>query len=178
MITLLIFVQCNNNKIANHIGYQALTDYHYVPASIAPGTEIELLAFSGGKKSDENNLYYYQFIGIDKSNGDTIRILTPVISIVDETGVDNKIYTTPLQFNPDKGITTASFELPPSDTMLNLINQSETTPNEEISPGKILSILDNKTKQKEYVVINESIDLFRKNYKAAIGVLNFKQVPW
>ena len=107
-----------------------------------------------------------------------IRILTPVISIVDETGVDNKIYTTPLQFNPDKGITTASFELPPSDTMLNLINQSETTPNVEISPGKILSILDNKTKQKEYVVINESIDLFRKNYKAAIGVLNFKQVPW
>ena len=62
--------------------------------------------------------------------------------------------------------------------MLNLINQSETTPNEEISPGKILSILDNKTKQKEYVVINESMDLFRKNHKAAIGVLNFKQVPW
>src|SRR5204862_72829 len=70
----VIFVGCNNHKIINRVDYQPLEDYQYTPATVTPGSEIELLAFSGGKRSDENNLYYYQCVGIDKSKGDTIKI--------------------------------------------------------------------------------------------------------
>ena len=176
--TSVISVGCNNHKTLNLVDYQPLEDYQYTPASVTPGSEIELLAFSGGKRSDENNLYYYQFVGIDKSKGDTIKILLPVISIDEDAGVETKTYTTPLQFNPDKGITTAYFEQLPSDTALNLINGTEANPGGEISTEKIQDMLDGKSHQKAYVVLNKSIDLFQRNYKAVIGVLNFKQIPW
>ena len=174
----VIFVGCNNHKILDRVDYQPLEDYEYTPATITPGSAIELLAFSGGKRSDENNLYYYQFVGIDKSKGDTIKILLPVISVDEAEGIETKTYTTPLQFNSDKGITTAYFEQLPSDTALNLINGTEANSGGEISTEKIQAMLDGKSHQKPYVVLNKSIDLFQRDYKAVIGVLNFKQIPW
>jgi hypothetical protein len=52
-----------------------LKDFKFTTATINEGTKIELLSFSGGDDLSEENIYYKQFIGIDKTNGDTLRIL-------------------------------------------------------------------------------------------------------
>ena len=155
-----------------------MKDFNYNSANISRGSEIELLAFSGGKESDGNTIYYYQFIGIDKSSGDTVRIISSLISVDESAGLKNKTYTTPLQFDPGKGITTAEFE--PSDSSQQLaaeLNATATT-NAKISEEQIKQIIQGKSNKQELLVINKSIDLFQRDYKAAIGVLNFKEIPW
>ncbi len=52
-----------------------LKDFVFTPATISKGTKIELLSFSGGDDYSGETIYYKQFIGIDKSTGDTLRIL-------------------------------------------------------------------------------------------------------
>ncbi len=52
-----------------------LKDFIFSPATIKEGTKIELLSFSGGDDLRDGKLYYKQFIGIDKTTGDTVRIL-------------------------------------------------------------------------------------------------------
>ncbi|MEI9958454.1 MAG: hypothetical protein WDM90_19600 [Ferruginibacter sp.] len=52
-----------------------LKDFKFTFAPIEDGTKIELLSFSGGKQNTDYKIYYKQFIGINKSNGDTLRIL-------------------------------------------------------------------------------------------------------
>jgi hypothetical protein len=174
---VVLLVSCQPKK-EDILEYKPLKDFSYTPASITRGSEIELLAFSGGEKSDENTIYYYQFIGIDKSSGDTVRIISSLISVEESPGVENKTYTTPLQFDPGKGITTAEFE--PSDSSQRLaaeFNATATT-NEKLSEEQIKQIIEGKSNKKELVVINKSISLFQRDYKAAMGVLNFKKMPW
>lgn len=155
-----------------------LKEFNYTPAHIAPGNEIELLAFSGGEESKENTIYYYQFIGIDKSTGDTVRIISSLISIDKSAGVDYKTYTTPLQFDPGKGITTAEFEPADSSQQITAELNALATSNQGLPEEKVKQILQGKSNKKELLVINKSIDLFQRDYKAAIGVLNFKETPW
>jgi hypothetical protein len=57
--------------------YVNLADFKYTQANINPGEEISLLSYSGGEGCDERTIYYEQFIGVVKSTGDTVRILTP-----------------------------------------------------------------------------------------------------
>jgi hypothetical protein len=52
-----------------------LKDFKFTTATIKEGTKIELLSYSGGDDLSEENIYYKQFIGIDKNNGDTLRVL-------------------------------------------------------------------------------------------------------
>jgi hypothetical protein len=172
---IVLLVNCQSKK-EDQLEYKPLKDFNYTPAGIARGSEIELLAFSGGEKSDENTIYYYQFIGINKSSGDTVKIISSLIS-VNEPG-ENKTFTTPLQYDPDKGITTAEFE--PSDSSQHLaaeFNASATT-DKQLTEEQVKQIIEGKSNKKELVVINKSIDLFQRDYKAAMGMLNFKKIPW
>lgn len=57
--------------------YVKLKDFKYTQANINPGEEISLLSYSGGKDCSDKTIYYEQFIGVVKSTGDTVRILTP-----------------------------------------------------------------------------------------------------
>lgn len=52
-----------------------LMDFKYTGTTIKEGTKIELLSYSGGDDLLDGNIYYKQFIGIDKVNGDTLRVL-------------------------------------------------------------------------------------------------------
>jgi len=52
-----------------------LKDFKFTTTTIKEGTKIELLSYSGGDDLSEENIYYKQFIGIDKNNGDTLRVL-------------------------------------------------------------------------------------------------------
>jgi len=52
-----------------------LKDFNFSTTTLKDGAKIELLSFSGGDNLSEENIYYKQFIGIDKTSGDTLRIL-------------------------------------------------------------------------------------------------------
>lgn len=52
-----------------------LKDFKFSTTTLKDGAKIELLSFSGGDDLSEENIYYKQFIGIDKTSGDTLRIL-------------------------------------------------------------------------------------------------------
>ena len=54
---VLLLVHCQSKK-ESQLEYKPLSDFKYTPANITPGSEIELLAFSGGKESDGNTIYY------------------------------------------------------------------------------------------------------------------------
>ena len=166
-----------NNRAFQTYEYMPLEQYEYKQAGIQPGTEVELLAFSGGKEGDENSVYYYQFIVLDKANGDTLRILTPLIS-VEEPDLPNKTYTTPLLYDPEKGITNAFYER--MDSTQNLLLQVEKFTKsggslDSVDINSMMKMVD----KKQFVVINKSMPEFENpNYRTAIGVLNFKGMPW
>jgi len=158
--------------------YIPLEKYKYREAKIQPGTELELLAFSGGKKSDEESLYYYQFLVLDMTTKDTLRIFTPLISIDDPEEAGKKIVTTPLEFDPDKHITTAYYEA--KDSITNLMLQAAESFKDYKSGDSIdLNSLMGSINKKQFVVINRSIPEFDDpKYRAVIGVLHFKDQPW
>jgi hypothetical protein len=53
------------------------SEFKYKQADLKDGEEISLLSFSGGKDCEYETTYFKQFIGIVKSTGDTVRILSP-----------------------------------------------------------------------------------------------------
>jgi len=57
--------------------YVDLEDYKFEDAALKRGTEILLLSFSDGRPCNSGTVYYYQFIGINKETGDTVRIFSP-----------------------------------------------------------------------------------------------------
>ena len=117
LLLCLIFLACNNSpesKIVENnrdFKYVPLAEFKYNTADITPGTEVQILANLDGPKDNGDTVYYYQFIVINKKNGDTIRILCPEITVDVEAGIDAKTSTTPLLFDMSKGVTTAFYEL-------------------------------------------------------------------
>jgi hypothetical protein len=53
------------------------SEFKFQKADLKDGEEIRLLSFSGGKDCEYETTYFKQFIGIVKSTGDTVRILSP-----------------------------------------------------------------------------------------------------
>lgn len=62
-------------RTGSDYSFVKLKDFAFTPATLKEGASIELLSFSGGDDLAENKVYYKQFIGIDQSTGDTLRIL-------------------------------------------------------------------------------------------------------
>ena len=176
---LLVLAGCQSkNDRRDELDFKPLKDFAYTPATIAPGTEIELLALSGGKESDEETIYFWQFIGIDKSSGDTVRIISSLISVANSSDPNDKTYTTPMQYDPDKRITAADFY--PADSSQKLAAEfgAAGSGDKQLTEDQIKKIMEGKSGRKEVIVINKGMDIFQRNYKTALGVLNFKQQPW
>ena len=181
----ILFTACDNSKIKKEMS-EAESEYKYIPlnelkyeaATIAEGAEVEILANLGGKKNSGDTVYYYQFIVRNKISGDTIRILCPEITIDESAGIDNKTSTTPLLFNPEKGINTAFFE--PIDSTKSLLLNGEnmkglTESNDSIDINHLLDPAN--TINMVVLDKNDSPErVFR--FKTAVGVLNFKKIPW
>ena len=68
---------CKNNNADHDFDYVKLKDFKFTKAELKPLSEIELLSVSGGKQCTGTEIYFYQFVGIDKATGDTVRILSP-----------------------------------------------------------------------------------------------------
>ena len=184
LLSGLVFIACNNTtdtkavSISEEFKYVPLAELRYDPADIAPGTEVEILANLDGPKNTGDTVFYYQFIVLNKANGDTVRILCPVITVDEEAGIEAKTSTTPLLFDISKGITTAVFEFIDSSKSL-LLNGENLHRLVNTNDSKTIDHLLNPSNAIKIVVLDkkDSADrIFR--FKTAVGILNFKKIPW
>jgi hypothetical protein len=163
------------SKTAEHTKELYLTPLNEIPFQISElekGTTLKLIAFSGGNQTDKEHTYYHQFITINQSTGDTIRVLAPLISVGEQN-----TYTTPLEYNHDKGIETARFEAKDSSFDFK-INAFAGADNLTTDPGAF-DKLQKKSDAAELVVMVRGVPLFgNTHYKTVIGVLHFDEQPW
>jgi hypothetical protein len=147
-ISSLAFLLCSCNVSDSKFEYIKLKDFKYTKGEIRPISEIELLSVSGGKPCTNEEIYFYQFIGIDKTTNDTVRILSPcqeydVLSKAIRIG-----YFQPIADASQKGI---NYLIDPS--------------------SKDEDILEDHF----FVVVNKSHFTELRNYKTMIGSVSFKQ---
>ena len=176
------FSQCRNKADfdGQKIEFTPLNETSFVMDSIRGGTLLDLIAYSGGKKNTKDDIYYYQFIAVNKENGDTIRVLSTIISVPDEKDPANKIYSPTSQYDPKKRILSTIYYSQDSSHRI-AIDMSGITAyvdNRDTNISRMLSTLENPGKKNEFVVINKSIDIFQRNYKTVFGVLHFDEIPW
>lgn len=164
-------------SFSTHYTRQPLKEFADPITEISSGSAISLLAYSGGgegKKGD--GLYYSQFIGIDKTTGDTVRVLAAVIS-VENGGEDGKTVLTPApMYDFDKGMRDATFRVPTENDKL-LISMMPALQGEAPDPAKLNSTAQDTTVN-EYVLIPQGQPFFSRHYKTVVGILSFKDQPW
>jgi len=182
VIAFSLFAGCTGGGSGYHnlhddLSYVPFDEYKFEQADIKPGTGIRILAFSGGKESKNKVVYDCQFIGINQSTGDTVRILASLISIDSVAGSSAEIFTIPTQFDGQKGVFDAVYETPSNNQNL-MLNMVANLPEGEPDIKQLNASVDDTTGKKEYVVINKGADIFEKPYKTAKGVLRFHNQPW
>jgi hypothetical protein len=141
---LIIFMVCWESLKVNY--YVKLEDFKYTPATIKDGTEIKILSYSGGKECSGKEIYYYQFIGIDNSTLDTVRILAPCQLFDVTRGTKTGIFY-------NDGISKV-FDLLLKDSKEDVFKMSD---------------------KENFVVFNKKAEsLEKRNFRTAIGSLAFK----
>jgi hypothetical protein len=182
LFTAIIFSCCSGPGYApggTSFVYRSLHDLKYDAADLKSGTAVNILGFSSGQRQTKDTVFYSQFLVIDNTSGDTIRILTPMISIDNPAPDTTLTYTMPMQYDMDKGVRNASFE--PMDSTKNRVlniqgNFSDGTMNNANKTGDEAFKADSS--RVSLVIYDPGIPQFEKNYKMAIGVLRFKDQPW
>lgn len=172
-IIFLLTACRSHDKNTNEQYFISMKDCPFKISVIDSGASIRIIGFSGGRESDKQTIYYDQFVGVT-DGGDTLRILTPLIN----TSAANT-YSSPLLYNHDKGIETATIQ--PSNEELNkalgyFIHSKEL---EQIKDGGDLDKLSNDLPADRQLVMVKGIRLFEStNFKTVIGALHFDEVPW
>ncbi len=159
--------------------YIPLNDYNYTPAKVDAGTAMRVIGWSGGKDSDKDNIYYCQFITINSSNGDTVRVLASLISFDSpENGEVHTIHTTSAIYDGRKEITDAVF-VPEDSTSTLLLNTPVDFETDKKDQQNVDADNLYKIKRPRLLSINKSLPMLQTpSYKTVIGVLNFKEQPW
>jgi hypothetical protein len=180
-LALVVLASCDqgHKKGSFDVRYekQPLKAFSDSITELPSGMAIELLAYSGGevdKKGD--GVDYCQFIGVDKTAGDTVRILATVIN-VEGAGEDGKGVLTPAtMYDFDKGIRDATFKVPTEDDK-RMIAMMPALQGGQPDAAK-LSLVEKDTAVNEYVLIPQGEPFFSRHYKTVVGILSFKQQPW
>jgi hypothetical protein len=167
------------NGLKQSFDYVPLSRFAIDSNAIAPGSAVQIIAYSGGKESKKNNINYFQFIVVNKKSGDTVRVLTALINVPGES--DKGTYTSPIMFDRDKGVFEATFE--PKDSTQNLMINLSAVADEKDSNleamKQVITETSNTAPADEWVVVNKSVHIFENtNYKTTIGTLKFSSVPW
>ena len=175
-IALFMGTGCSNSATEHKYEYVPLSEYKMEPADIKPDAEVRIIGFSGGDKSENGHVNYFQFIVIDKGSGDTVRILAPLISTKD-ADVEHDTYTTPSLFDASKGIFDAVYVL--KDSIQNMAVNIASSPPEGGDIEAMKKNLTNTVNGKEFVVVVKDVPNFENPaYKTAIGILKFRKTPW
>lgn len=175
---IILFVSCSNKRqIIEYIPYD---QYKFEQAEIEPGKAVKLLAYSGGKPSELDGIYYSQFIVLNETTGDTIRLLSTLVSVPGDAATPGKVYSPTYMFDGTKQITDAVFYPQDSSHQMPIqmlaVTKSE---NESSETSKLLEdVMKDKVSSKEFVVVNKSLEIFNNKYKTAVAVLHFEQIPW
>jgi hypothetical protein len=180
ILCIFVFSHCSDKagSEAGRFAIVPLKDFKYAPAMLTSGTEIRILAFSGDNENTKEAVYYSQFIGIEKTSGDTLRILTAFISVDPNGSSSNTLFTTPVLFDGNKGVLDATFQIPNSNQQMILRMDLPGGGDAKDIGKKITASLQDTIAKKEYVIVQKDIALFTGHYKTAIGILNFKEQPW
>ncbi|MEO6669458.1 MAG: hypothetical protein ABIN36_08280 [Ferruginibacter sp.] len=171
---IITIYSCETASKEDEYDYISLSSFKDDSLIIKNGTPIKLLAFSGGKNNDKEHVYYYQVIVINQETGDTLTVITPALKVPNTDGTGGKIYIPPMEFNPDKKVFEATYERK-SDTSLNFLlqvmgDESKLTEGSDVSKY-------NKMVKPELVAINNSLPIFKNNYKTVVGILVFDKDP-
>ena len=177
LVCAVIFAQCKDKSqsIDDNLSLIPYSEFKIDSANIKPGTPINILAYTGCRQAEKHTAYYPQFIVVNRTTGDTVRILTTLISVDDDSmGPLKVVYSPPSSFNGNKQVLDATFEARPEDEDMYLdivadgpdsINTKTTAANAAIQ-------------RKIFVVVDKDVPIFSRPYKTAIGVLHFHQQPW
>lgn len=76
LISLIVFVVFYEKLSNSSLESIKIENFEFEKSDIINGTEIEILSISDSKECTTKATYYRSVIGINKGNGDTIRILT------------------------------------------------------------------------------------------------------
>lgn len=179
---LAVFSACNQGHKAGSFAAQytrqPLKEFSDPITEIPSGDVIELLAYSGGseaKKGDGAN--YCQFIGVDKTTGDTVRVLATVISVENGDDDGKPVLTDATMYDFDKGIRDATFRVPTDNDKLMIAMLPAEHAGGKPDLPKINERLQD-IKVKGYVLIPQGQPFFSRHYKTVVGILSFKDQPW
>lgn len=175
LLTMSLFHNCTyiKSKFSDkHIYLTPLNRFPYPISQLEKGTSLKLIAVAFGSESDSEHTYYYQFLGINQSSGDTLRILAPIISV----GKENT-YTSPKLYNHDKGVETATFE--PKDSSFDLKINLVASPEKLEADPNAFDKMQKKSNADEMVLMVRGVPLFENShYKTVVGALHFDEQPW
>lgn len=172
VLVFLVFAGCASNE-----GYEyvPLNSFKNDTSLIRNGCPVRLLAFSGGKENDQENVYYYQVLVLNKQSGDTINVLCPSFRIPNIKEPANKLYISPLELNPARKISDATFEH--ADSSLNFLLQvMGDVSGDEPETASVTKYTDKMYKH-EVVAVNHSLSVFNQKFKTIVGILAFDTDP-
>jgi hypothetical protein len=176
---LLVFTRCGQGHreggFSANYKRQPLKEFQDTLVSLPSGTAISILAYSGGdvgKETDE--LHYCQFIAINQTTHDTIRILAAAINVEEASMGGKPVLTPSTTYDFDKGIRDATFKVPTDDDQMMIKMMPE------MQTGSVAENVGAKKDDavKEYVMIPEGVPFFTRHFKTAVGILSFNQQPW
>jgi hypothetical protein len=179
LAVLLVFARCGQGHreggFSANYKHQRLKEFQDTVVSLPSGTAISILACSGGDVGKGNDeLHYCQFIGINQTTGDTIRILAAAINVEEASMGGKHVLTPSTTYDFDKGIRDATFKVPTDDDQMMIKMMPEMQADnaaENVGAKK-----DDEVK--EYVMIPEGVPFFTRHFKTAVGILSFAQQPW
>jgi len=176
---LLFLICCESNpnpsSAAQQISYQPFVDLASPAFTLDSGTKLTILGYSGGGPSD-TAIIYFPFLAINDQTGDTLRILSALISVDNEDDPLKETFTPASTYNMDKGVREVIFE--PVTENQGMMLELTALATGKVDTG-IVTTLDNSKKKPAYVAINHSFPILQDpRFKTVVGVLRFKQIPW
>jgi len=180
---LVFFARCANHPSDKH---ELGTDFTIIPmneypidsSDIATGSQVRIIAYSGGKGGKDKKLYYSQFIVVDPvSGGDTTRILAAAIGVDSSAGGTGEYFSPVDAYDGQKGVFDAVYEKLSGDQN-EMVSLMSDLPGENSDPEKLKSSINDTAAVKEFVLVNKGANVFKGNYKTAKGILRFHVQPW
>jgi hypothetical protein len=172
---ILGLFSCNSKE--NHdYEYLSLNSYSNDTSSIATGKQVKLLAFSGGKDNDKDNIYYQQIIVTTENPLDTFTIICPLFKIPNPDATTGRLYITPLEFNPEKKVLNAVYERK-SDSLNLLLQYLGDVSESENQSTNVTNFMNSSVVKNELVAVNKTLPVFQNKYKTVVGILKFDTDP-
>lgn len=182
LAALFLFSRCGDSHkketFTSHYTRQPLKGFQDSLSEMPSGTAVNILGYSGGdvaKKGDE--LYYSQFIVIDRATGDTVRVLAAAVNFEGGGPGGGPVLSPATIYDADKGVRDATYRIPTENEMM-MIHMLPDMAGEPDEKKLAADVGEGGANAKEYVLIPDGAPFFARHYKTVMGILSFKERPW